>query len=277
MAEPVLTFDRVSKRFGANEVLKGVSFTLRRGECVALTGLNGSGKTTLLKLAGGLSRPTSGAVRTHAPVKTQYIPESFPRLNISARNVLRSFGRMEGIGKAELDEKTAGLLREFHLAEESGNPLRTYSKGMLQKVSVLQAFLGRADVLLLDEPLSGQDAQSQETFTNLSRSLLSAGMAVLLACHERHLIRALADTVYEIRDGSLHEAGIPAETGVDIYLFETPGGGFEVPEGIEGVLKAGKEGRLLSLAVRRGTGDGMLRRMLDAGCGLRGMRHEEDR
>jgi ABC-2 type transport system ATP-binding protein len=207
MTETVLSFDHVSKHFGSHQVLKDITFPLRRGECVALTGLNGCGKTTVLKLAAGLTRVSSGMVRASGSIKTQYIPESFPRLAISARGILRSFGRIEGLKTVALDQRVDELLASFHLREEAKNPLRTYSKGMLQKVCVIQAFLCGSDVLLLDEPLSGQDTQSQETFIQLTKSLLCGGVAVLLACHEKYLIRALADTVFEIREGMLHAGG----------------------------------------------------------------------
>jgi ABC-type multidrug transport system ATPase subunit len=126
---------------------------------------------------------------------------------VSARSILRSFGRIEGLKAAALDQRVDELLGSFHLREEAGKPLHTYSKGMLQKVSVIQAFLCGSDALLLDEPLSGQDTQSQETFIQLTKSLLCGGVAVLLACHEKYLIRALADTVFEIREGMLHAGG----------------------------------------------------------------------
>ena len=277
MAETILSFEHVSKRYDSNEVLRDVSFPLRQGECVALTGLNGSGKTTALKLAAGLTRASCGKIKAGKTARIQYIPESFPRLNVSAHGILRSFGRIEGMDKAGLDQRVGDLLSSFHLSPEAGSPLRTYSKGMLQKVSVIQAFLSRADVLLLDEPLSGQDEASQETFLCLTKSLLSSGRAVLLACHERHLIRALADTVFEIRQGSLYTAAVPQESSEDIYLFDTPLEGFAMPLDIEGLSRVERGADTVLIAVRYGEGNQMLRTLLEAGCSLREMRHEKDR
>jgi ABC-2 type transport system ATP-binding protein len=277
MAETVLSFDHVSKHFGSHEVLKDITFPLRRGECVALTGLNGSGKTTALKLAAGLTKASSGIIRTSGRIRTQYIPENFPRLAVSARSILRSFGRIEGLKAAALDQRVDELLGSFHLREEAGKPLHTYSKGMLQKVSVIQAFLCGSDALLLDEPLSGQDTQSQETFIQLTKSLLCGGVAVLLACHEKYLIRALADTVFEIREGMLHTTQVPPEEGEDLYLFDIPREGFEIPKDYENPLMIKKDSSKLLITVRHGTGDRMLRAMLEAGCRLEGMRHEKDR
>lgn len=271
-----MAFDRVSKRFGTHEVLNSVTFPLRQGECVALTGLNGSGKTTLLKLAAGLTRPSSGAVRTKGGNKNQYIPENFPRLNVSAHSILRSLGKAEGLGKAGIERRIDQLLTLFNLVDSANAPLSTYSKGMLQKVSVIQAFLSRADVLLLDEPLSGQDRESQETITRLTKELLTGGTAVLLACHEKPLIQALAGTVYEIRNGTLHACEMPMDEGEDVYLFELPEEDFQFPADLEGTFRTEKRGREMLVTVPHGAGDGMLKQMLQAGCRLREMRHEKN-
>ncbi len=277
MNEAVLTFEQVSKRFGFHEVLKNVTFPLKKGECAALTGMNGSGKTTLLKLAAGLTLPSSGTVRAKEKIRIQYIPESFPRLNLSARSLLRSLGGVEGLDKKRMKGRTDQLLELFNLQDSSGTPLRAYSKGMLQKVSVIQAFLSRADVLLLDEPLSGQDRESQDAFIHLARECLLEGTAVLLACHERSLIRALAGTAYRIREGELRACEVPMEEAEVICLFETPEEGFLIPPDLDGILRIENPGRELLAAVSPGACDGILMRMLQAGCKLKEMRREKDR
>jgi len=277
MPDAVMTFDQVSKRFGAREVLKNVSFQIRKGECMALTGLNGCGKTTLLKLAAGLTLPSSGAVRAGDGIRIQYIPESFPRLNLSARGLLRSLGRVEGSDQKRIKKRMEQLLVLFSLQEASGTPIRAYSKGMLQKVSVIQAFLSQADVLLLDEPLSGQDRESQDAFKRLVRESLREGTAVLLACHEQPLIRALAGTAFVIRDGELHPCEAPFGEDEVIFLFGTPEPGFLIPPDLEGILRTEDHGGELLLAAQQGACDEILRRMLQAGCRLKEMRHEKDR
>jgi ABC-type multidrug transport system ATPase subunit len=276
MTETVLSFDHVSKRFGSFEVLKDVTISLKKGECAALTGLNGSGKTTLLKLAAGLARVSSGEVRTPGGIRLGYIPESFPRPAVSARSLLRSFGRIQGMAPPALDERINKLLEAFNLQDDAGSPLNTYSKGMLQKVCVLQAFLGRADILLLDEPLSGQDAASQETFIRLTKSLLSSGTAVLLACHEKYLLSALADTVYEVGGGTLRAAAATPQNDEDLYVFDLPGEGSVIPKGFDDFLRIKQEGAQALIYCRHGKGNDMLRALLDAGWRLKEMRHEKN-
>lgn len=277
LQDTVLSFDGVSRKFGTHEVIRDVSFSLRRGECIALTGLNGSGKTTLLKLASGLARPSSGTVKRKEGITVQFVPDSFPRLNVSARSILRHLAGVEGTGKALVTRRLDKLLDAFQLDEAADAPLRTYSKGMLQKVSVIQALLSGADLLLLDEPLSGQDWQSQDAFTELARGMLSQGTAMLLACHEMPLIRALAGRICELPDGMLSNRPVPEDPGEDLYLFETPGAGFRFPQDAGSSFRPERRDGLLRVAVPHGTGNDMLLRMLQAGCTLKEMRHEKNR
>ncbi len=277
MADTVVTFERVSKRFGNLEVLRDVSLSLRRGECVALTGRNGSGKTTMLRLAAGLTLPSQGRITAGRAIRMEYIPESFPRLNVSAYRVLRSLGRAAGMGQAALSARIAALLDAFALTDAAHAPISTYSKGMLQKVAVIQALLRPADVLLMDEPLSGQDAASQDVFLRLAGQALTEGTAILLACHERSLVRSLADRVFDIRGGALLEAAEPIRDGTDAYLFEAPAAGFTLPESLPGCMRIREDGRGILVRVPRATGDGMLLQMLQAGCRLKEMRREENR
>ena len=277
MKETTVSFDGVFKKYATNEVLRDVSFSLRRGECIALTGLNGSGKTTLLKLAAGLTRPTRGEIRRLPGIRAGYIPESFPALSLTARRVLLGFGRAEGLKQHALAQKTERLLDDFHLSDASDAALRTYSKGMLQKVSVIQALQSGADVLLLDEPLSGQDRQSQEVFIHMVKELLEGGTAVLLACHEEYLIRALADRVFHIHQGALQVSDVTESQGEDVYLFEVPDEGFLFPDDLKAICESEIIGRQLLVTVPHAAGDAMLLKMLQAGCRLKEMRHEKSR
>lgn len=277
MAEEILVFENVSKCYGKNEALRRVCLSVKRGQCIALTGRNGSGKTTLLRIAAGLTRATSGTVRRISGVRIQFIPEAFPPLGISARSLLNSLGKAEGIPKARLEGNISTLLAEFSLEKESVKPLRTYSKGMLQKVSVIQAFLSQPDLLLLDEPLSGQDAQAQAAFIRCTKACKANGAAVILACHERHLIDELGDRVFEIREGALAEKSLSEESGRDCYTFAFPDGREGIPQiPVQPGIQVEYDGGRLYLAVPHGTGDRMLQEMLEAGGRLREMRYEKN-
>ncbi len=276
--DEVLALDGVSRRYGSLTVFRNVSLSVPRGLCVALTGRNGSGKSTLLKIAGGLTRASSGRVRRRRGASVQLVPENFPRPNVSARRLLYGFGRLEGLGGGELRRRVGELLEDFSLAGEADAPLMDFSKGMLQKVSVIQAMLRKPDLLLLDEPLSGQDARSQRVFIRRVRGLLNGGSAVLLACHEPFLMAALAQQAYEVGPEGLtpREAETGAPSGRDVYRFLAPSGAFSLPDPLgESALLIRREDGALTVAVRAGEGNELLKALLSLGCRLTEMRHEE--
>lgn len=99
-------------------------------------------------------------------------------------------------------------LHQFHLETMLKTPMKYLSKGMLQKAAVIQALLGKRDLMFLDEPLSGQDTLSQMTLIQELRERKEKGMALIMACHETYLIEELADRIYEIKEGELAD-GIP--------------------------------------------------------------------
>lgn len=97
----------------------------------------------------------------------------------------------------------APYLHQFHLETMLKTPMKYLSKGTLQKAAVIQALLGKRDLMFLDEPLSGQDTLSQMTLIQELRERKEEGMALIMACHETYLIEELADRIYEIKEGEL--------------------------------------------------------------------------
>lgn len=204
MHESLLRAVDLSKAYGKNKLFSGVRLAVRPGEGIAFMGHNGSGKTTLLKILAGLVRPTAGRVAHSMRLSIGYVPEYFPKMSLTASDYVRHMGRLEGLSDADISTRSQQLFADFFLDEGlTSVPMKHLSKGTLQKVGVVQALLGDNHLLLLDEPLSGQDAASQQTFIRIIRERKQAGVAVLLSCHEARLASQLADTVYEIRSGAL--------------------------------------------------------------------------
>lgn len=197
-ADAAITLESVSKRYAGRVVLDGVSLILRRGQCVALTGVNGCGKSTLLRVLGGITRADAGRVLRAPGLNVQYMPEAFPRLNLTLSTYLKAIERVDA-------RDTLSLVRLFHLEAALSAPIRTFSKGMLSKVCAIQALSAHPDVLLLDEPLSGQDEASQAAFVEAVRGERARGAAIVVACHEKPLVDALADRVLRLESGRLIE------------------------------------------------------------------------
>ncbi len=189
----------IRKAYGGRPVLKDVCIDVRRGEAVALVGENGCGKSTLLRLLCGVTRPDDGHVVTAADTRAALIPDRFEKINMTAARFL---DHMRGMENAE-SKTTAHYCDMFAMTAYLNTPLKYLSKGMLQKVAVIQALLAERDVLFMDEPLSGQDAISQLRFADDIRRRKRDGMAVVMACHEPFLIEALADRVLQIANGAL--------------------------------------------------------------------------
>lgn len=190
----VLSMEHVAKRYGRHAVLRDASLSLGAGECVAVMGPNGSGKSTLLRVAAGLTPPSGGTV--FSSVKPEYVPDTFPRIDLKLSVLLKALGRIDG-ADAE------ALARAMGLEGALNESIRNFSKGMLSKLAAIQALIAKPRLLLLDEPVSGQDEPSRRLFYREVRTLMDGGAAVLLACHDLALVRILDGRVLTLRDGML--------------------------------------------------------------------------
>ncbi|OJF92826.1 ABC transporter ATP-binding protein [Pararhizobium antarcticum] len=222
------------KCYGKVEAVKHVSFTLNEGETVALVGHNGAGKTTLIKLMLGLIRPGRGSVRVlgEDPAtgdfavrqRLGYLPESVSfHMALTGRETLAFYARLK---RVDIGEGNA-LFERVGLANEAvDRPVRTYSKGMRQRLGLAQALLGQPRILLLDEPTSGLDPALRRQFYDLITDLRSTGTTILLSSHALTELEDRADRVIIVNgglkaaDGTLEDlrrlARLPTRIGVTL-------------------------------------------------------------
>jgi len=209
----MLAYEKVEKRFGRHEVLRGVNVEFQPGRVTALIGPNGAGKTTLVKCALGLVRPDGGRlVFDGAPIgddpayrrRIGYMPQiaRFPE-NLSGAELLAMIRELRGPGVLTDEE----LLRSFDLASALGKPLRTLSGGTRQKVNASLAMLFRPDLLILDEPTAGLDPLSSSILKDKVRAERERGCAVILTSHIMSELEELADDVVYLCDGVARFAG----------------------------------------------------------------------
>lgn len=179
----------ISKRFGRDWVVRDLSFTLDRGEVVALLGPNGSGKTTLLRLMAGLLKPTRGRVERSGQALFLANPPAFHR-HLTAREHLLydlAFHGKEGDWR--------GALMRFALPEDL--PLLAFSSGMRKRLALARLSLLKPDIWLLDEPETALDQEGRGLLlTTLARARQDAG--VVIATHDRLLAEAIADRTLEL-------------------------------------------------------------------------------
>jgi ABC-2 type transport system ATP-binding protein len=211
----MLELTGIHKRFGAVEVVKGISFTLKPGEIVGYLGPNGAGKTTTLNMAAGLISPSSGRInykgRTigeHPDLHRQRVgylqerSELFPFL--SGFEFLEMMARLRGLDGRGLSERIEGLLAAVGLADSAHYPLSQYSKGMRQKVLILAAMVHDPEILLFDEPMSGLDVFSISVLRDLLKLQAARGRIVLYSTHQLDTVIELCDRVLVLHKGQIH-------------------------------------------------------------------------
>jgi ABC-2 type transport system ATP-binding protein len=204
MTQPLITLTNVVKGFPFKSVLKGLSITIYRDEVTAIIGRNGSGKSTLLRVISGLGAIDRGKREEFLlgrTIRVGFTPDRFPKLRYTAFEYLRSMGRMQGIEEKVLRKRIDHLFEAFRFDPATKQQIRYFSKGMLQKVNLMQAMLTPPDLLLLDEPLSGLDIQTQEELMNVLVRLKSQGLSIIMSTHEPELVQRLADRVITLDDG----------------------------------------------------------------------------
>lgn len=206
MGQFIVEANNIGKKYDGKTVLKDISLKAERGEAVGLVGVNGCGKSTLLRILGGLSNPSSGAVSRQAGIRMAFIPDRYEKINMTLGKFMEHMYRMET--ESEGRDCMENYLHQFHLEAMLKTPMKYLSKGTLQKASVIQALLGKRELMFLDEPLSGQDTLSQMTLIQELRRRKEEGMTLIMACHETYLIEELADRIYEIKEGELAD-GVP--------------------------------------------------------------------
>lgn len=206
MVSCLLRLRNVSKAIAGNCVLNDLSLDIEPGRAVAIVGANGSGKSTLLKILSGLGEFDKGqriVERNGGALSIGYVPERFPKLNFNAVEYLRSMGRMQGIPGGQLAARIEELLIQFGLDPSERGAMRHYSKGMLQKVNLVQAILTEPELLLLDEPFSGLDQTSQEEFVAVLDKIKRQGRAIVMTTHEPSFVERVADKTLQLRNGRL--------------------------------------------------------------------------
>jgi len=211
----------LSKRFGAVTALRGVDLELRRGQLVGILGPNGAGKSSLLRILAGLSRPTEGEIE-HAEVAPR--PRSAARAQVgfvghqtmlygelSAAENLVFAGRLQGV--SDPAARAQQLLEEVELADVARRPVRGFSRGMAQRLSIARALVHEPRLLLLDEPFTGLDAPSARSLGARLRELADRGRGLVYVSHDLAQVRQLADRVLVLAAGRIVHAGAVREPG----------------------------------------------------------------
>ena len=174
------------------EAVRGIDLTVERGDVFGLLGPNGSGKSTTIKLILGLLAPSDGTVRLFglpprdraARARLGYLPElSYLHPFLTARETLRYYAGLSGLGGAAAKARVSELLEQVGLSAVAGRPVGGFSKGMARRVALASALVARPELLILDEPTSGLDPIGTRDVKELIRTLAAQGVTVLMTSH----------------------------------------------------------------------------------------------
>jgi ABC-type Mn2+/Zn2+ transport system ATPase subunit len=232
----ILDVRNVSVRYADQLVLEDITFRLGVGECVAVVGPNGAGKSTLFKVIAGIVKASGGSVTVHGHepgvgVCVAYVQQrsdvdwSFP---ISVRDVVM-MGRIGHIGllhrpSAKDREIVAAALETMHLTELAGRQIGELSGGQQQRMFIARALAQEAELVLMDEPLTGLDARSRRDTLALVDALHERKVSVMVATHDLELAAAHFDMVM-LLNRRLIGFGPPDEVFTEARLLEAYGGG----------------------------------------------------
>jgi ABC-type polysaccharide/polyol phosphate transport system ATPase subunit len=196
--------------------LKDVSFTVEKGEVVAILGRNGAGKSTLLKVLAGVLPPTQGSSKVNGNIAPMIeLGAGFHPEMTGAENVL-FYSALMGRNLKSVKERTPAIGEWAGVSDHMGFPLRTFSSGMSARLAFSTATDEQADVLLIDEVLSVGDAEFQTKSKARMEELIRSGAAVVLVSHDMRAVRTLADRAVWLEDGNVKMIGKAGDV-VDAY------------------------------------------------------------
>jgi ABC-2 type transport system ATP-binding protein len=232
MASLTIDVSQLRKTYGARAAVRDLTLQVARGEAFGFLGPNGAGKSTSVKMLLGLVKPTSGsALLLGKPVGARevrarigFLPEHFRFYDwLSASELILFHGRLCGVAEDALRRKIPRLLERVGLGAQSNKPIRSFSKGMMQRVGLAQAIVNDPEILFLDEPTSGLDPSGRKLVREVIAEQRGRGATVFLNSHLLGEVEQSCDRVAFIREGrivGMYEMGgwQSAQTEVEIKV-----------------------------------------------------------
>ncbi len=225
-AETLIEVKDLRKSFGKNEVLKGISTEIHRGEVVVIIGASGSGKSTFLRCLNLLETPTSGQIFFEGTditdpkvdinrhrMKMGMVFQQFnlfPHMTVLHNMTLAPIKLLK-LSKEEAESKAMELLARVGLADRANSYPNQLSGGQKQRVAIVRALCMNPDVMLFDEPTSALDPEMVGEVLGVMKDLAAEGMTMAVVTHEMGFAREVADRVLFIDEGIINEEGTPEQ------------------------------------------------------------------
>lgn len=216
--QPALDIQGLVKVFRDKVAVDGINLTVPRGSFYGLVGRNGAGKTTTLSMSTGMLRPTQGQVfidgtdvwlqPREAKKKVGVLPDGVYLFDkLTGEQLITYAGRLHGLDKATVTERTADLLTAMDLQEAAGRRVSDYSAGMTKKVALAVAMIHAPSLLVLDEPFEAVDPVSASNIQDILKAYVAGGGTVILSSHVMDLVQRLCDHVAIMNQGRIVSAG----------------------------------------------------------------------
>ena len=240
----VLSFQDVDKSFTSDftrrkrPVLRGVSFEVQQGETLAYLGHNGAGKTTSIKALLGLIKIDGGRIELfgrppghrESLARIGYVPEKpYFYDHLTGREFLQLVADLHGVERREARARIGEVLELVSMQKKSDQRMRTYSKGMLQRIGLGQALINDPDLLVLDEPMGGLDPMGRHHIRTIVGELKERGKTILMSSHILADVEAVADRAAILSEGALKRMVDLRDRAVDGRSMEIQCRGLSVP------------------------------------------------
>lgn len=220
--EHAIEINNLTKKFGQQTAVDHVSLNIKQGEVFGILGPNGAGKTTTLRMITTLLQPTSGTIQIfghNVKEEPQLVRSLFGLTgqyasvdeDISARENLMIFSRLNGLSRQEAKKRTAELLEEFSLIDSADKAISNFSGGMRRRLDLAVSLITRPALIFLDEPTTGLDPRTRNQMWDTIRQLVAAGSTIVLTTQYLEEADKLADRIAVIDHGKLVSVGTPAE------------------------------------------------------------------
>lgn len=221
-SEPVLTIKDLKKRYGSEEILKGISLEIYRGQVIGYIGPNGAGKSTTIKILMGMVGGYSGEIKifgediSNGSVeykrKIGYVPETVEIFeNLTAYEYLTFIGEVYGLSLIQVNSKAKKLMTLLGIEDVYHSRISSYSKGMKQKLLIISSMIHNPDILFLDEPLSGLDANSVMIVKEILAELAAMGKTIFYSSHIMDVVEKISNRIILLNEGQIVADGSFAE------------------------------------------------------------------
>lgn len=236
MLETVIKLENLTKRFGTFTAVNNISLEVHRGETIGLVGPNGAGKTTTIKMIAKILKPSTGRIlikiNNGELQNLQKISRTMSQLgflidipnfyNMRAYDLLRYFAQLQHYPKDKIDQRIDELINLFNLQDWKHENVKNFSKGMTQKLGIIQSLIHDPEIIILDEPQTGLDPLARIEIRKFIRKLQKQGKTIFVASHMLYEISEVCDKIALINHGEIlgFDTVENLETGMKIKSVE---------------------------------------------------------